>query len=250
MWIVGTSFSPSSSQHTQRANPGCAWFGGDRGPRNTPSTWSDEVLPNGLTLPKHRIEPTAILQTRYRSESTKQQTEAWQQMTCKTSVWKDPGEWGYPLVEGWLMVRMDHAWVAAISWCTPCTHWAFRGRNGQDASWSTHQSPTPPECTRTTQHHWWTGARQAHWHPEALRPRDHLEWWNAACSGPDTIPAGGQPHENPTLPAVAGARRGHPQQEGQIHLRDPGPQEGRDRQGLQVESRRPLRGVCRHDLGS
>jgi hypothetical protein len=43
-----------------------------------------------------------------------------------------------------------------------------------------------------------------------------------------------------TGPAVAGVRRGHPQQEGQIHLRDPGPQEGMDRQGLQVESRRPL----------
>ena len=64
------------------------------------------------------------------------------------------------------------------------------------------------------------------------------------------ISAGGHPHERPTLPAVAGMRRGHPQQEGQFHLRDPGPQEGMDRQGLQVESRRPLRGVCRHDLGS
>ncbi len=55
--------------------------------------------PNGLSLAKHRIEPAAILQTRYRSESTKLQTEAWQQMTCKTSVLKGPREWGYPLVE-------------------------------------------------------------------------------------------------------------------------------------------------------
>jgi hypothetical protein len=54
----------------------------------------------------------------------------------------------------------------------------------------------------------------------------------------------------PTLPAVAGVRRRHPQQEGQIHLRDPSPQEGMDSQGLQVESRRPLRGVYCHDLGS
>jgi hypothetical protein len=41
-----------------------------------------------------------------------------------------------------------------------------------------------------------------------------------------------------------------PQQEGQFHYRDPCPQEGMDRQGLQVESRRPLRGVCSHDLVS
>ncbi len=33
-------------------------------------------------------------------------------------------------------------------------------------------------------------------------------------------------------------------------LRDPSLQEGMDRQGLHVESCRPLRGVCRHDLGS
>jgi hypothetical protein len=36
---------------------------------------------------------------------------------------------------------------------------------------------------------------------------------------------------------------GHPEQEGQFHIRDRGPQEGMDCQGLQVESRRPLRGV-------
>jgi hypothetical protein len=33
-------------------------------------------------------------------------------------------------------------------------------------------------------------------------------------------------------------------------VRDPGPHGGMDRQGLQIESRRPLKGVCRHDLGS
>jgi hypothetical protein len=35
----------------------------------------------------------------------------------------------------------------------------------------------------------------------------------------------------------------------QLHMRDPCPQEGMNRQELHVESRRPLRGVCRHDLG-
>jgi hypothetical protein len=46
-------------------------------------------------------------------------------------------------------------------------------------------------------------------------------------------------------------RRGHPQQEGRFHLRDPCPEEGlgMDSQGIQVESRRPLRRVCRHGLG-
>ena len=45
--------------------------------------------------------------------------EAWQQMTCKTTVQPDPGEWGNPLARagGRLQVRSEHARVVAISCC-------------------------------------------------------------------------------------------------------------------------------------
>jgi hypothetical protein len=47
------------------------------------------------------------------------------------------------------------------------------------------------------------------------------------------------------LPAIPGVRRRHLGSEGNNHLRDLHPQEGVLRQGYQVESRWPLRRLCR-----
>ena len=69
----------------------------------------------------------------------------------------------------------------------------------------------------------------------------------ATCGSSESQPNSTReyPDQEFAFPAVAGMCGRYSPQEGGNYLRDLGPQEQVLRQGYQVESRRPLRGVCR-----